>query len=98
VATSVDEARTLFRSRADEVDAVVLDCVLGDADGIDLLRWIRRQPDLDGTEVVIQSAELEPDKIDAGIDCGAYYFLTKPYVPSQLKAIVKGGDFVKDEL
>jgi DNA-binding response OmpR family regulator len=88
-ATSDSEARAFLQSKGDEVDAVVLDWVLHDVDGIELLRWIKERPELNDLEVVIQSAEIVPEKIRAGIECGAYYYLTKPYEPAQLQAIVK---------
>jgi len=89
VATSGDEARELLRSRGEDADAVLLDWVLQDMDGVELLGWIKKQTELVDAEVVIQSAELVPEKIRAGIDCGAYYYLTKPYEPAQLQAIVR---------
>jgi response regulator RpfG family c-di-GMP phosphodiesterase len=76
-------------SRGEQADAVLLDGVLRDIDGVELLRWIKERSELVDIEVVIQSAELVPEKIRAGIDCGAYYYLTKPYDAAQLQAIVK---------
>jgi YesN/AraC family two-component response regulator len=71
------------------VDAILLDWVLPDVDGIELLRWIKSTPALSDLEVVIQSSEIVPEKIRAGIDYGAYYYLTRPYEPAQLQAIIK---------
>lgn len=89
VASSGEEARAWLRTRGEDADAVLLDWVLSDTDGVELLRWIKAQPGLVDTEVVIQSTELVPGRIRAGIDCGAYYYLTKPYDQAQLQAIVK---------
>ncbi len=83
------EAKACLEEYGDAVDAVILDWVLPDIDGIELLRWIKGQPEYGDIEVVIESAEIIPEKIQAGIDCGAFYYLTKPYEDAQLRAIVK---------
>lgn len=73
--------QVLGRSKGSEVDAILLDWVLPDVDGIELLRWIKSSPALSDLEVVIQSPEVVPEKIRAGIDYGAYYYLTRPTSP-----------------
>lgn len=74
-AVSGDAARKFLSSKGSEVDAILLDWVLPDVDGIELLRWIKSSPALTDLEVVIQSPEVVPEKIRAGIDYGAYYYL-----------------------
>jgi len=89
LAKSGREAREILEARPEDIDAVLLDWELPDVDGIELLGWIKEQPALVDVEVVIESATMAPAKIRAGIDRGAYYYLTKPYDDAQLQAIVE---------
>lgn len=83
------QAREILESRPEDIDAILLDWELPDVDGIELLGWIKEQPALADVEVVVESASIVPKKIRAGIDKGAYYYLTKPYEDAQLRAIVE---------
>jgi DNA-binding response OmpR family regulator len=88
-ASSGREARAFLQSNGSDVDAILLDWRLPDCDGLELLDWVKEQPEIVDLEVVIQSTEFVPERVRAGIECGAYYYLTKPYEPAQLQAIVK---------
>ena len=88
-ASSSAEARQVVEAHGAKIMAILLDWVLPDVDGIELLRWLKAHPSLKDVEVVVQSAEFVPDSIRAGIECGAYYYLTKPFEKTQLQAIVR---------
>lgn len=89
IASSGAEARRIVEDRGCEIMAILLDWVLPDVDGVELLRWLKSHPSLTDVEVVVESTEFVPEAIRAGIDCGAYYYLTKPFVRTQLRAIVR---------
>jgi two-component system KDP operon response regulator KdpE len=69
------------------VDLVLLDVRLPDGNGLDLARAIR-----DGDEprppIIVMSASVLPDEQDAALATGARHFLSKPYAPSELVALV----------
>lgn len=88
-ATSAEEARRLIDDKGSRYSAILLDWVLADGDGVELLRWIKAHPDLADVEVVVESAEFVPDSVKAGIACGAFYYLTKPFEDAQLRAILR---------
>ncbi len=89
VAGTADDARRLIDEHGDEIKAVLLDWILDGIDGVELLRWLQTHPALADVEVVVQSAEFNREYIRAGLECGAYYYLTKPFEPPQLRAIVR---------
>jgi two-component system, OmpR family, KDP operon response regulator KdpE len=78
-------ARKLLSS--EPVDLVLLDVRLPDGNGLDLARDIR-QGDGPRPEVIVMSASVLPSERDAALETGARAFLAKPYVPSDLIALV----------
>ena len=89
VAASAAEARAVVETRGRRIKAVLLDWLLEGIDGVELMRWLQAHPALADVEIIVQSAEFEPGYIRAGLDCGAYYYLTKPFDTKQLCAIVR---------
>ena len=68
---------------------VILDVMLPGTDGIELLRRMREDPNLEDIPVVMATAkDSEIDKIQ-GLDLGADYYLTKPFGVMELVSCVK---------
>ena len=59
-------------------DAVLLDMVMPDMSGLDVLRFVRHDPQLIHIPVVVVSARCLPADIQSGIDAGAFAYLAKP--------------------
>lgn len=74
---------------ANDFDLLVLDRMMPRLDGMELLRRVRRTPRLSGLPVIMQTAAATPDQVRDGLQAGARYYLTKPYEPDALLAIVK---------
>ena len=77
---SFENAKT-FWSRCQErkPDLVLLDVMLPDSDGIEVLKKIRRNPDLKRVPVIMVTAKSsEIDKVK-GLDNGADDYITKPF-------------------
>lgn len=64
--------------RSANPDAVLLDIMMPDVSGLEVLRFMRREPSLRGIPVVIVSAKTLPSDINAGMEAGATAYLTKP--------------------
>jgi CheY-like chemotaxis protein len=57
---------------------VLLDIMMPDVPGLEVLRYMRREPILQKTPVVIVSAKTLPADIRTGLEAGATAYLTKP--------------------
>jgi DNA-binding response OmpR family regulator len=65
-------------------DLVILDLMLPDLDGLEVLQRIRAQPALNHIPVLILSAKADPTTIRQGLDRGADGYVTKPYLANSL--------------
>jgi two-component system, NtrC family, sensor kinase len=75
------------RKLADEHFAlVILDILLPDGDGIDLLKEIRAMPSASGTAVMLLSTEAEIRDRVRGLTTGADEYVGKPYDPNYVVA------------
>lgn len=72
-----------------KVDLLILDRMMPGMDGIELLRRLKADPRFRHIPVIMQTAAAAPDKVLEGIEAGAHYYLTKPYLPEALLAIVR---------
>ena len=59
-------------------DAVILDVMMPDLSGLEVVRFMRRDPRLSHIPVIIVSAKGLPSDIKSGLDAGASIYLTKP--------------------
>jgi len=69
-------------------DLLILDLMLPDVDGFDILAQLRANPRHNEMPILILSAVVNPDMISKGLDMGADAYLTKPYLPNTLTSRV----------
>jgi CheY-like chemotaxis protein len=81
--TNAREAAEVLRQRP-LPDMVILDLMLPDVSGLELLRQIRSKDIFNGLPVVILSALADPEQIREGLQLGADRYLTKPYLANNL--------------
>ncbi len=65
-------------------DCLVLDLMMPDVSGFELLRQIRGREMFNAMPIVILSAIADPDKIREGLGLGADRYVTKPYLANSL--------------
>ncbi|GAB1470167.1 hypothetical protein MASR2M66_10440 [Chloroflexota bacterium] len=70
-------------------DLILLDVMMPDISGLEVLRYMRREPDLASIPVIILSAKSMPGDIKTGIEAGASMYLTKPVGFLDLKQAVE---------
>jgi CheY-like chemotaxis protein len=69
-------------------DAVLLDIMMPDVSGLEVLRFLRREPGLRKLPVIVISAKSLPADIEQGMKAGASLYLTKPIAFLELKKAV----------
>lgn len=70
-------------------DVVVLDVMLPGADGLEVLRTLKRSAATDRIPVVLTTAKSEDSDIVAGLELGADDYVTKPFSPKVLIARIR---------
>lgn len=69
-------------------ETILLDRDLPGMSGLELLRLLKSTPQLSQIPVVLETAASDANSIQEGLSGGAYYYLTKPFQPNVLLAIV----------
>jgi CheY-like chemotaxis protein len=82
-------AKQILEQRPQDIQAIVLEMALPDMDGFELLRWIKAQPVLVDVEVIVQWTRLRSQSIQRALEVGAYFYLSRPFQASQVRAIVR---------
>ena len=70
-------------------DLVITDINMPDINGLELIRFIRQNPQHKETPLIIISTEGKERDRDKGLGLGANAFLVKPFQPEDLLALVK---------
>ena len=70
-------------------DLVLLDLVMPKMSGIEVLQWIRSQPELKRTAVLILTSSEKPEDVNAATKVGANGYLIKPTKFEDLKSMVR---------
>ncbi len=70
-------------------DLILLDIMMPDISGLEVLRYMRREPDLAAIPVIVVSAKSMPGDIKTGLEAGASMYLTKPVGFLDLKEAVE---------
>lgn len=93
-AMGFEDGFTMFQQLETEIpDLIVLDIMLSDMDGIDILKKLKNTPKLKSIPVIMATAKGEEiDKI-VGLDLGADDYLVKPFgmmeMVSRIKAVLR---------
>jgi two-component system, OmpR family, phosphate regulon response regulator PhoB len=69
-------------------DLVLLDLMLPDVSGLELLRQVRAKEVFNDLPIIILSALADPEQIRDGLKMGADRYITKPYIAANLTKIV----------
>jgi len=73
----------------DKPDVVLLDIMMPEISGLDILRQMRRDPALASVPVIVVTAKSMPADIKNGMEAGASTYLTKPVGFLELKEAVE---------
>jgi DNA-binding response OmpR family regulator len=73
----------------DDFDLVILDIMMPEVDGYEVLKFIRGQERTRHTPVILLTAKSTQDDIEKGLGLGADYYITKPFSGAELVRKVK---------
>lgn len=87
---TVDRAKALSRVLRDEArpDLLLLDVMLPDGNGFDILAQLRGRPEFSTLPIVLLTAKAELVDIRNGLALGADGYITKPYSKNQLAEVI----------
>jgi DNA-binding response OmpR family regulator len=87
---SVDRAKALSRYLREEVrpDLLLLDVMLPDGNGFDILAQLRASPEFATLPIVLLTVKAELADIRNGLALGADGYITKPYSKNQLAEVI----------
>lgn len=97
-----ENAKSFFSRSADKVpDLVLLDIMLPDMDGLEIVKKLRSRPDTVRVPIILVTAKTtELDKVK-GLDIGADDYLTKPFgvmeLISRVKALLRRSRALQDD-
>lgn len=86
-----EEAWSILTDPANTVDLLISDRQMPRLDGMGLLARIRQSSQLKGLRTMFVTGLDNEADIAEGIAAGVYYYLTKPYKPKVLRAVVAAG-------
>lgn len=83
------EAWSILQEPSHQFDAIILDRMMPNMDGLEVLKKIKAHPTLNKVPVIMQTASVEKHEILEGLQAGCYYYLTKPFERDVFTSIVK---------
>ena len=89
VVEAVDGADALEKLSGDSVDMLVTDLNMSSIDCIGLIQEVRQKPGNRFMPIIMLTSESQPEKKSAGKAAGASGWITKPFNPDQLLAVVR---------
>lgn len=77
-----------MRTHPGEIDIVLLDKMMPEMTGIELLQKMKSDKDMQYVPVIMQTGDVGVAQMREGLESGAYYYLTKPFHPEILSALL----------
>ncbi len=88
VLTAYNGREALEKMRSERPDCVVLDVMMPEMNGWQVLEEIRDDEDLCDTQVIMLTAMVDDADISRGYELGVDLYLTKPFEPEELLEFV----------
>src|SRR3989442_15042583 len=89
VVEAFDGAAALTMAEAFRPDLVLLDVEMPKINGLEVCRRLRSDPRCAGTTIVLLTAAAQRDDVTRGLEAGADHYLTKPFSPVRLLALLE---------
>lgn len=82
------EAWKILQEKYQDIDVILLDRMMPNMDGMEVMEKIKEHPEICNIPVIMQTAAAAKEQMLEGIEAGVYYYLTKPYDEDTMRAIV----------
>jgi len=79
----------ILQNKPDEFDVILLDRMMPNMNGMEVLEKLQSHPTLQHCPVIFQTAKASVSDIAEGLNAGAFYYLTKPFDEDVLLSVVK---------
>lgn len=79
----------MLEKNPEKYQAVLLDRMMPELDGMEVLKRIRENELMNLLPVIMQTAKATNSEVLEGLQAGAYYYLTKPFSKASMLAIIK---------
>ena len=89
VAVETNGRRALDSVMANQPDVLVLDVMLPELDGYEILRHLRADQRVEAIPVLMLTAKGQRENREMAIECGADLFMTKPFANADIVSAVK---------
>lgn len=86
--TDPKEGIQLVRNHHERVHLILLDRMMPEIDGIEVIKLLHQEEKLRKIPIIMQSAAVSQEQIREGIENKVYYYLTKPYSKEMLNTVV----------
>ena len=89
VLEAFDGERALALAQSFRPDVILLDVHMPGLDGLEVCRRLRRESAFADTTIVMLTAAAQRDDVTRGLAAGANHYLTKPFSPVALLALLE---------
>ncbi len=86
---AADGWETLSQVHSAQPDVILLDIMMPGLDGLAVCRALKGNPDTAGITVIMLTAKAAGADISEGYETGADFYITKPFAPDALLALVE---------
>jgi CheY-like chemotaxis protein len=84
VKEAADGEQALEKLGKDDFDLIICDILMPNKNGWEVLREVKLNPRMKDIPVIVLTAKNEDSDMFKGYDCGANYYMTKPFTKAQL--------------
>ena len=88
-ATNGKQALQILEENHSQIDAISLEWMLPEIDGLEVLKLIKKNPKLKDLPVLMVTTQAREYDIKEGINAGAYYYMKKPFKKEQLVSVLR---------
>lgn len=84
VKEAADGEQALEKLGKDDFDLLICDILMPNKNGWEVMREVRSNPTMKDIPIIVLTAKNEDSDMFKGYDCGATYYMTKPFTKDQL--------------